>query len=130
MTIYERIAEIRKAVNLTQTAFGQRIGASRDTIANLEGGRSSISSMQKTSICREFNVSQEWLETGEGEMFTLQLDEDAALINELIALGDGHATKELVKAILKLYLSLPGDKKHIIDTAIETAIEATKKGPE
>lgn len=127
MTINERIAEIRKALNLTQTAFGQRIGASRDTIANLEGGRSSISSMQKTSICREFNVSSDWLETGEGEMFLLPLDEEAALFAEMKKIGS-TATIEVLKAVAHMYVGLSIEERRALDAAIKEA--ATKKDPE
>lgn len=129
MTINERIAEIRKRSKLTQTAFGQRIGASRDTIANLEGGRSSISSMQKTSICREFNVNPDWLENEEGEMYLLPLEEEAALFAEMKKIGS-TATIEVMKAIAHMYVGLSIEERRSLDEAIREAVLATKKDPE
>lgn len=129
MTINERIAEIRKRSKLTQTAFGQRIGASRDTIANLEGGRSSISSMQKTSICREFNVNPDWLENEEGEMYLLPLEEEAALFAEMKKIGS-TATIEVMKAIAHMYVGLSVEERRSLDEAIREAVLATKKDPE
>ena len=129
MTINERIAEIRKALGLTQTAFGQRIGVSRDTIANLEGGRSSISDLQKTAICREFEVSRDWLEDGEGEMFLLPLDDDARLFSEMLKI-ESSATLESLKAIAKMYIGLSKENRRILDQMVRDAVEATKKDPE
>lgn len=129
MTINERIAEIRKRSKLTQTAFGQRIGASRDTIANLEGGRSSISSMQKTSICREFNVNPDWLENEEGEMYLLPLEEEAALFAEMKKIGS-TATIEVMNAIAHMYVGLSIEERRSLDEAIREAVLATKKDPE
>ena len=64
-----RIKMIRETLNLTQDAFGKRIGSARNTIANYETGNRTPSNAVFTSICKEFNVNEDWLRTGEGEMF-------------------------------------------------------------
>ena len=64
-----RIKAIRDSEGLTQDAFGKRIGSARNTIANYETGNRVPSNAVITSICREFNVNETWLRTGEGEMF-------------------------------------------------------------
>ena len=76
MDINNRIRAIRRTTNLTQAEFGSRLGVSRDTIANMENGRMNINSLQITSICREFHVSEPWLRSGEGEMFVESSKED------------------------------------------------------
>lgn len=63
-----RIKALRKALNLTQQEFGDRIGIKRNSVALIENGRNT-SDQTIFSICREFNVSEEWLRTGKGEMF-------------------------------------------------------------
>ena len=128
MTINERIAELRKELGLTQTAFGQRIGVSRDTIANLEGGRSSISDLQKTAICREFKVSRDWLENGEGEMMLLPVDEDYEMMTKFLEYGKEHAAAEALKAIFLMYNMLDDGQRKLLDDMIHQA--ATKKDPE
>lgn len=71
-----RIREIRKFYHLTQTDFGKRIGVAGNTITNYESGNREPSNAVITLICKEFNVNEVWLRTGEGgpdNMFT-QLD--------------------------------------------------------
>ena len=65
----ERIKQIRKALGLNQTEFGQRVGVKGNTIGNYEIGLRSPSDAVIFSICREFGVSETWLRTGEGDMF-------------------------------------------------------------
>lgn len=65
----DRIKAVRKALDLTQQEFGDRLGVKRNTIATYETGKSSPSDAAVSLICREFNVNESWLRTGEGEMF-------------------------------------------------------------
>lgn len=65
----DRIKKLRKALDLTQREFGERIGVKGTTIANYELGRNEPGDAIIFSICREFNVNEEWLRTGSGEMF-------------------------------------------------------------
>lgn len=66
----ERIAQTRKTNNLTQEAFGARIGGlSRNYIWMLEKGERVPSDRTIADICREFDVSEEWLRNGTGPMF-------------------------------------------------------------
>lgn len=64
-----RIKELRKYLRLTQSEFGSKIGVKGNTITNYETGLRNPSEAVILSICREFNVNEEWLRTGEGEMF-------------------------------------------------------------
>ena len=66
-----RIKEVRThpSVNLSQDAFGKRIGLSGAAISRLESGDRNMTESNIISICREFNVSESWLRFGEGEMF-------------------------------------------------------------
>lgn len=63
-----RIKQIRLKHNLTQTEFGERIGIKGNTVTNYENGLRNPSNAIISSICREFNISESWLRTGEGEM--------------------------------------------------------------
>ena len=56
-------------MDLTQQKFGERLGIKGNTVAQYELGRSNPVDSVFSLICREFNVNEEWLRTGEGEMF-------------------------------------------------------------
>ena len=65
----ERIKEIRKALSLTLEEFGKELGVTRSAIGHIENGIRNITEQMILSICREFNVNENWLRYGEGEMF-------------------------------------------------------------
>ncbi len=65
----ERLKQLRKALHLTQKAFAEKIGAKQNTIATYEMGRNNPSDPVIRSICVAFNVNEEWLRTGNGNMF-------------------------------------------------------------
>ena len=68
MNIGERIRKLRKTLDLTQQKF-ERIGIKGNTVAQYELGRNEPVDAVFSLICREYDVREEWLRTGEGEMF-------------------------------------------------------------
>lgn len=64
-----RIKELRTALHLTLEGFGDRIGVTRAAVSKWENGDRGIADSMVVSICREFGVSEQWLRTGDGEMF-------------------------------------------------------------
>lgn len=64
-----RIKFLRKNSGLTQEKFAERIGLKQNSIALIESGKRNISDQAILSICREFGVREEWLRTGNGEMY-------------------------------------------------------------
>ena len=71
----ERLKKLRKTLDLTQQEFADRLGISRGNIGSYEVGKSALSDAVISLICREFNVNEDWLRTGEGEMF-IQMTRD------------------------------------------------------
>lgn len=55
-------------MGITLEAFGARIGITRAAVSNIEKGRSNPSEQVILSICREFDIDENWLRTGNGEM--------------------------------------------------------------
>ena len=109
----ERIKELRKHLGLTLEEFGKRLGVTRSAIGHLERGERTLTDQMFLSICREFNVNENWLRTGEGEMFTLQEDEEAAYVSELLDDTD-NPLYDLIKAIMKTYTQAGEKEKAII----------------
>ena len=64
-----RLTQIRKSEGLSQQEFADRLNIKRGTIANYECGRNEPIDAVITLICRQFNVSEKWLRTGDGEMY-------------------------------------------------------------
>lgn len=82
----ERIKQLRKALGMTQQKFADAIGVKQNTVAQYEIGRNKPIESVINLICKEYNVNEEWLRTGQGEMFivptTFSLDEYAK-VNKL-----------------------------------------------
>lgn len=83
----ERMKKLRKTLDLTQQEFADRIGIKRNSYANYETGRNTPIDAIIVSICREFNVNEEWLRTGSGDMFlpTNRNADIARLTKELLS---------------------------------------------
>ena len=103
MTSGERVKKIRKSNNMTLEKFGERLGVTKQTVSRIENGINSLTEQMLLSICREFNVNESWLRTGEGEMFISltrnQLIADFA--GDLIKEDDSFKTR-LIEALAKL----------------------------
>lgn len=78
-TINERIKQVRKTLNLSMKAFGEKIGISAPSVTRIESGENNPSEQTIRAICSEFNVNRTWLETGEGKPY-----KENALVPELV----------------------------------------------
>ena len=98
----ERIKQLRKVLNMTQQTFADKIGIKRNTMAQYEIGRNIPIDAVITSICREFNVNEEWLRNGEGEMFVEipRDDQIASFIGDILKSEDDSFKKRFI-AMLK-----------------------------
>ncbi len=103
----KRLTELRTNLGMTMEAFGDRIGLSRQAISNIESGRRNVTDRMIMAICREFGVSEKWLETGEGAMFQAETEEGRHLknlIDEVLANRDDKFRTALLEIILQLDL--------------------------
>ena len=64
-----RIASLRKNLGMTQEEFANSICMSRSNLSNIEKDRFTITDRVIDTICAKFGVNEQWLRTGEGEMF-------------------------------------------------------------
>lgn len=70
MEIWERIRYFRKDVlNMTQADFANKVKISRSNLGNVETGRISVTDRLLIDICNAFSLSENWLRTGQGEMY-------------------------------------------------------------
>ena len=84
--------------------FGERLGVSKAAVSQWESGANQVSDQMVRSICREFNVNEEWLRTGVGEMFLEKtIDEEIATFIGRIQMNDAkNFKKRFIAALSKL----------------------------
>lgn len=110
-SLNERIRKLRKVLDLTQQQFADRIRVKRNTVATYEMGRSEPSDSAISLMCREFNVNETWLRTGEGEMF-LQPQKNDLVAKAAILLGQKDPVFE---AFVETYSKLdPSNRKVLL----------------
>lgn len=70
--INERVRIIRQRLDMTQEQLALRLGIGKAALSMIETGKAGLSARNKGTLVQVFNVSAEWLESGEGEMFSAQ----------------------------------------------------------
>ena len=88
MEMKDRIKKIRKELDLTQQTFADKIGSKRNTVAKYETGDTSPSTAVVSLICKTFNVNENWLRTGEGQMFMETPDDTLGKLKQEYSLDD------------------------------------------
>ena len=83
MTVHERLAYARKKLYLTQAQFAEKICVSTGFLSSMEVGGRKINSRMIKIINLTTGINSKWLETGEGEMFFRETDQE---IEEIINL--------------------------------------------
>lgn len=119
----ERIKMVRKSKGLTLEKFGSKLGISAAACSAIEVGKNSPSEQTILSICREFNVSEHWLRTGEGEMYNA-VDEDEEISNIMTAIS---ANDPVIVRILKAYWHLTPDERQAFQHFVDNVVEEYKK---
>jgi transcriptional regulator with XRE-family HTH domain len=67
--IGDRLRKVREKLEKSQVAFAKEIGVSSVTISTTESGKTPLTKANTKLICLTFNINEEWLLTGKGEMF-------------------------------------------------------------
>lgn len=118
----ERIKNIRKHFGLSQSDFGESLGVSRDAISNYELGRVVPSELFVNHLCSTFNISREWLETGEGEMLTKMSDDEEISFFIGQILGNDEAPSVL-RSFLKILARTTPEEREVLSKIIEKTID-------
>ncbi|MGL4982391.1 MAG: helix-turn-helix transcriptional regulator [Treponemataceae bacterium] len=67
--ITNRLKELRKHFKLNQTELAEKIGITQSSYSLIESGKISITEQNLKLVCFSFNVNEEWLRLGTGDMF-------------------------------------------------------------
>ena len=118
-----RLKQLRKALNFTQQEFADRLKIKRNTVATYETGKSNPSDAAVSLICREFNVNEEWLRTGAGEMFK------AAPSSALDALAEEYGLSESAYVMVEKFINLKPDAQEAIFDYVLAVAAVFKEKP-
>lgn len=128
MSIGERIKKLRKHLDLTQQKFGERLGIKGNTVAQYELGRNEPIDAVLSLLCKEFNVNENWLRTGEGEMFE-QLTEQQKLMKytALLLKNKDSAIATAIQTLIVTYEQLDATSKATLEKIALQYIDNLKK---
>jgi len=103
MTIHERLAYARKKLHMTQTQFSEKICVSTSFLCAMEIGGRRINPRMIKIINLTTGISSKWLETGEGEMFAQdseqEIEEIVNLYRQLNPFFKGYFKRQLLEII-------------------------------
>lgn len=128
-----RIKLLRKELGLTQEKFAERLSMKRNTIANYEIGRNEPIDAVISLICKEYNVNEEWLRTGKGDIFKKRLpaDEVAYFVEDLLEYdGNGNPFYDMIIEMMKTYRELDDKSQTVIKNYFGTVKESINKKKE
>lgn len=114
-----RIKELRKTLGLSGEKFGAKLGVTRTAISLLESGKNNLSEQMISSICLAYNVNEDWLRTGEGDMFNQPKDDFLTTLQKQYSLSDFQLN------IVETYLELSEDDKLSVDKFIASCAKNT-----
>ena len=119
----ERLKELRTNLGLSQEEMATRIGLSKSGISNIEKGKRTLIDRNIKLIVSEFNVSEKWLRTGEGEMFNPKDDFIETLVFD-------YGLDDLDKKILTIYAQLPAAQRSVLKEYLVRLANAVSSSPE
>lgn len=122
MTENERVKQLRKFLDLTLEKFGDRLGVTKVAISNIENGKRAVTEQMSKAICREFNVNEDWLRNGVGDMFKQRDGSFSEILSELDDSDD-----DFVKSFITVYMELDEDSKEVLRQIATKMSEKYKK---
>ena len=126
----DRIKQLRNTLGLTQEKFAERLGVKRNTIATYEIGRNEPIDAVISLMCREFNVNENWLRNGEGEMFKERSpsEEVGYYVEELLEYdGHGNPFYDMIIEMMKTYTELDEKSQAVIRNYFQSVAAGTHK---
>ena len=107
-TINDRIKQVRKSLNLNQANFGEQITLAQTYLSQIERGDREVTEKILKLVCLQFNVSERWLRTGEGNMFEESSD---SLISQLC---EKYQLDDMAHVLLETFVSMPQNERDVM----------------
>jgi len=127
--VNERLKAIRLELNMKQEDFGKRLSLTKFAISNYENGKTNIPDRVINDICREFDVSEDWLRTGAGEMFEQLTEQQKAMKYTAKLLKDtDFIVANAIKNFIVTYEQLDDTSKKVLEEVALKYLENAKRG--
>lgn len=129
----ERVKQIRKSKGMTLEKFGERVGVTKQTVSRIENGVNALTEQMLLSVCREFNVNEQWLRTGEGEMFKERSpsEEIGYYVEDLLEYdGQGNPFYDMIIEMMKTYVELDEKSQTVIRGYFQSIADGIHKKKE
>lgn len=99
----ERMKELRKAMGKSQEEFGKILGITKSGVSDIESGRRNVTE-QHIIMLRNENVNEDWLRTGNGEMFISETKDEqiSKMLADVLKCEDSDFKKRLIVALSKM----------------------------
>ena len=115
--ISDRIKDLRKELNLKKSYFDNKIVIKKAAISAIEKGIRNVTDRIINDICREFNVNEEWLRNGTGEMFAPTFND------KLDQLATEYNFSKLEYNFFSSYLKLDEKKREAVTEFLESIVK-------
>ena len=112
----QRVRMLRKELDLTLEKFAKPLGVGKTAISNIENESRNLTDQMIISICREYNVNEEWLRSGDGEPFKkLSKEEEiASYVEDLLSDGTENPLYEIILDIMRTYSELTPKSQEVL----------------
>ena len=111
MSVNQRIKQVRQALNISQAKFAKAISISNGYIAGIELENRNVNDRIIKLICITFNVNENWLRTGKGDMFN-------------------ESTNQMAEIALSTFRELKPDYQNYVLKQIDHLLELQQKEKE
>lgn len=112
-----RIKTLRNELALSQEDFAKSLNLSRNFVWMIEKGEREPSDRTILDICRIYHVNENWLRTGEGDIFQERTRETE--INEMVDAMYKTDENDFRYQLMKLIAQLKPDQIHTLREIVE-----------
>lgn len=123
-----RVKEIRKSKNHSNNTlekFGEPIGLKKSALSLIENGKNTLTEQNIKAICRVYNVNEQWLRTGDGNMFVKQTrHEQIAKLTKQLLNEEEHSFKN---RLISLLADLNVEEWEILENRLKQLYEGSRE---
>lgn len=99
----QRISKVIDTIGIKKTIFAEKLNVSQAFVSQMCSGASQPSDRTIADICRTFDVNEDWLRTGEGEMFVQKSRDEhlAAFFGDILS-GQPDFRRRFISVLSRL----------------------------